>query len=350
MNALRWFLFPFAFLYGLITALRNFLFDHGILRSTRYSVPVVAIGNLSMGGSGKSPMTEYLVRLLEENHSIGIVSRGYGRKTQGVREVTVSSIAKEVGDEPLQFKTKFPSLPIWVSEQRTKGIEALLASAPSTNLVLLDDAFQHRQVDPSLSILLMEYKDAIDSQYPLPMGRLREWLSGIERADVVVITKCPKVLSRDEQTRIQKRLKLSNDTALYFSSIEYGNLRSLKRVGPNTELNKNMSALVFTGIANPDPLIKHLKSKVKAVQSMRFKDHHAFSKTDLESIQAAFESMPGDEKILICTEKDSMRLKDPDLMLHLEKLPLYYLPIETQIQPSVSIGFDERIHLLLTNR
>lgn len=349
MNLLRWLLFPLALLYGSITWVRNFLYNRGVLKSQGFDVPIISIGNLSMGGSGKSPMTEYLVRLLSSQKNIGIVSRGYGRKTKGVREVTEKSAASEVGDEPLQFKSKFTEVPVWVSEQRIEGIQVLLKSNPKTNLILLDDAFQHRQVTPKIAVLLMEYKDVLQGQYPFPMGRLREWMSGIRRADLVVITKCPNTVGEEEQNRLRMRLGLSNDSKLYFSSIEYGLIQAVHAGLSPIALNTELSVLVVTGIANPEPFLQHIRAQAKDVRSIRFKDHHSFTKSDLESIRMAYDTMPGKQKIVLCTEKDYMRIKDKALMLHTEKLPLYYLPIETVLQSNLKGSFDEEIKALLTH-
>lgn len=329
MNFLRKFLFPFSLLYALITGIRNKLFDWNIVKNHRFPIPVIVVGNLSTGGTGKSPMIEYLIRLLENQYKIGVVSRGYKRKTKGFLEVIPDNTAAEVGDEPLQIKRKFPNVIVAVSEKRAVGIEKIFNRV---DLVLLDDAFQHRNVKPGFSILLTSYGKLYTDDFILPMGNLRESKKGAGRADVIVVTKCPADLSGPEMDVIERRLKLKKHQELFFSRISYSTeIKSEKDFKPLNFLNDKPFLLV-TGIANPKPLVQYLKDKKLEFTHRSFADHHHFSSAEIGELDA--------HKIILTTEKDFMRLQP-----FIKKSELYYLPIEV----SFLKGADEFASKLLEN-
>lgn len=316
MSTARKLLYPFSLLYGGITMLRNKLYDEGIFKSHAYDLPVIAVGNLSVGGTGKSPMVEYLISLLKNEHKVATLSRGYKRSTSGFRLLNGSETAAEVGDEPLQFKNKFPEVQVAVDEDRSHGIEELLkTSAPE--VIILDDAFQHRKVTAGLYILLTPYGNLYSKDLILPAGNLREPRSGAKRADIVVVTKCPEDLTKEEQAEIAKELSLDSDQALFFSSIAYSETVLGESSFPLEEL-KDHSFTLVTGIANPQPLVDFLKRKALEFEHRAFPDHHNFSASEVKELQAA--------DFILTTEKDYMRLKN-----ELPPNNISYLPISTRI-------------------
>jgi tetraacyldisaccharide 4'-kinase len=340
---------PLSFCYGLVTALRNFLYDKKILDSEAFPVPVISVGNLTTGGTGKSPMIEYLIRLLETKNKIATLSRGYGRKSKGFLVVEESFPVDEAGDEPKLFKTKFPSTLVTVGENRISAIGQMLSGFPDIKVILLDDAFQHRQVHPSLNILLIDLKDVFKPTHMLPSGRMREWKSGMKRADILVVTKCPQVFSPIEQRRCEEKLKPNPNQKLFFSSIRYGELISVsgkeKSSFFNTEyyFSRKFSILLFTGIANPMPLCDYLEEHTEEVVHMKFNDHHSFSAEDLKRIKEKFEDMGNKNKIMLTTEKDMVRLGRPELKPILQTMPVFYIPIETKFHQNNSGSFDKSV-------
>ncbi|MEP6806651.1 MAG: tetraacyldisaccharide 4'-kinase [Flavobacterium sp.] len=317
MNILRKILFPFAILYGFITSVRNFLFDKGILKSTSFDIPVIAVGNLSVGGTGKTPQIEYLIRLLSDRYKVATLSRGYKRKSEGFVLASSTSNAEILGDEPFQFYQKFPNIQVAVDANRTNGIRQLLSQDEKPQVILLDDAYQHRKVKAGFYILLSSYGDLYADDFMLPTGNLRESRSGANRANIIVITKCPKNLSDDEQTKIRLKLKLTCSQQIYFTFIDYDDFI----YGENEKIAvseiQSESKLLLAGIAKPTPFFDYLKNE--SDECLTFPDHHNFSDSDLESIQ----NKAGNKKI-VTTEKDYVRLKDAELVSQ-----LYYLPIKS---------------------
>lgn len=310
-------LFPFSVLYGGVMQIRNKLYDKGILSSQKFDVPVIAVGNLSMGGTGKSPMVEYLVTQLKNNYRTATLSRGYRRKSSGFVLLTGQESATEVGDEPLQFKQKFPNSMVAVDEDRTNGIEQLLQGTPPPSVIILDDAYQHRKVAAGFYILLTSYTHLYKNDLVLPAGNLREPASGAKRANIIVVTKCPEDLSAEEQAEIKKKLRPKAGQQVFFTTIGYsdsvfGRNRSLKL----NELNKYDLTLV-TGIANPKPLVKHLESLGLKFNHKAYRDHHNFTEEELKELQF--------EEMIITTEKDYMRLKN-----EISREKIFYLPIQTE--------------------
>ncbi|MGB3948149.1 MAG: tetraacyldisaccharide 4'-kinase [Bacteroidia bacterium] len=335
MKVVRILAFPFSILYGLILLLRNKLYDWGVFKSTSFSVPVISVGNLSVGGTGKTPHIEYLIRLLGVDFQVATLSRGYGRKTKGFLLSNQHSTASDIGDEPLQFASKYPKVTVAVDEKRVRGIKKLLELFPKTEVFLLDDAFQHRAVKPGLSIVLTDFSKPYFDDYVLPSGTLREFRSGIQRADIIVVTKCPQVLLPIERTRFEKAIQCNPRQSLCFSYIAYGEFVPFHKqsISPFTKayyFERHYSILLFTGIANTEPLEYYLKEHAKTVIPVRFPDHHSFTVNDIENVRKIFDNIAPANKILLTTEKDAMRLKTPELLAVLEHLPLFYIPIEIE--------------------
>jgi len=333
---LRKILFPFAIIYGLIISIRNLAFDLGILRSKAFDVPIIAVGNLSVGGTGKSPMIEYLIELMSGLHKTAVLSRGYGRNTKGFLLADQSSTAKDIGDEPFQFYRKYKDIEVAVDEKRVRGMENLLSSKPELDLVLLDDAFQHRYVKASCYILLTSFDKLYTNDLLLPAGDLREPRVGAKRAQIIVVSKCPDNLNASTKAKIEKRINPKPNQKLFFSSIKY-DVKVIGRKGKMAlEQLKNASVLLVTGIADPGPMVEFLKSKQINCEHIKFGDHQFIGKAELEDIKKKLSELPEEGKIIITTEKDYVR-SFIDVAL-----PIYYLPIKTEI-----IEDSERFNALI---
>ncbi|RED19504.1 lipid-A-disaccharide kinase [Flavobacterium cutihirudinis] len=317
MNLLRKILFPFAILYGFITSIRNFLFDKGILKSTSFDIPVIAVGNLSVGGTGKTPQIEYLIRLLSDQYRIATLSRGYKRKSEGFVLADATSNAEILGDEPFQFYQKFPNIQVAVDANRTNGIQQLLSQKNKPEVILLDDAYQHRKVKAGFYILLTSFDDLYADDYMLPTGNLRESRSGANRASIVVVTKCPKNLSEEKREQIRLKLKLSCSQQSFFTFIDYDDMVYGKEEKIAVNELKSESKLLIAGIAKPTPFFDYLKNETD--ECLTFPDHHHFSDADLDAIKNK-----ANGRKIITTEKDYVRLKDSKLVSQ-----LYYLPIKS---------------------
>ncbi|MES2576309.1 MAG: tetraacyldisaccharide 4'-kinase, partial [Bacteroidota bacterium] len=317
MNLLRKILFPFAILYGLITSIRNFLFDKGILKSYSFDLPVIAVGNLSVGGTGKTPQIEYLIRLLSDKYKIATLSRGYKRQSKGFILAEASSNAKIIGDEPFQFFQKFPSIQVAVDADRKNGIEQLLSQHEKPEVILLDDAFQHRKVKAGFYILLTSYGDLYSDDFMLPTGNLRESRSGAKRANVIIVTKCPFNLSLKQQYDIKNRLKVSEDQEVYFTFIAYEDFIYAENRKINVNEIQSAAKLLVAGIAKPEPFFAYLQDTNDVCLS--FPDHHNFTDKDILEIKNLAQN-----NIIITTEKDYVRLKGS-----LPSEQLFYLPIQS---------------------
>ncbi len=317
MKILRILLFPFAILYGFITSIRNFLFDKEILKSTSFDIPVIAVGNLSVGGTGKTPQIEYLIRLLSDKYKVATLSRGYKRKSEGFVLADSTSNAEILGDEPFQFYQKFPNIQVAVDANRTSGITQLLSQIEKPEVILLDDAYQHRKVKAGFYILLTAFDDLYVDDFMLPTGNLRESRSGANRANIVVVTKCPNNLSDEKQEEIRLKLKLSPSQQIYFTFINYDDFVYGENEKVGVAEIKKEAKLLLAGIAKPKPFFDFLKSEKE--ECLTFPDHHHFSETDLNEIQNKAQ-----DKKIITTEKDYVRLKDAEMISK-----LYYLPIKS---------------------
>lgn len=320
MQVLKFLLMPLSWLYLAVTSIRNVLYDKGLFKSYSFKVKVICVGNLSVGGTGKSPMIEYLIKSYKDRYQIAVLSRGYGRQTKGFVEVKPDMTAKEVGDEPLQFKRKFESTPIFVDADRKHGIEQIQKLNPDVQLVLLDDAFQHRRVKADINILLTTYSNPFYKDFVLPAGRLRESRQGKKRADVIVITKCPQNLSQLEKSKIRKRIKPLPHQQVVFSSIAYSDkVYSEKEILNFNEFN---DFHLITGIANAKPLLDFLDKMGKTYTHSNFPDHHQFNARELADFQNI-------TKLILTTEKDYARLVDV-----LDK-KLFYLPITVELDQDI---------------
>lgn len=331
LRILRWFLLPLSLIYGAVVLLRNWAYDSGLLRSTSFDLPVIVVGNLAVGGAGKSPMTEYLIRLFSKEYKMAVLSRGYGRMTKGFRWVGLADDAALTGDEPLQFKQHFPELSVAVCEDRVAGVGQLKADH---ELIVLDDAYQHRALKADFQILLFDYASLNRIDFLLPAGNLREPISAKRRADILVVSKSPKGLSPELKLRIRQKLKPEAHQALFFSHLSYGDLQSLNGQTSRklNTLNSQTQVLVLSGIANPAPLLAELALYTAQVIHQEYPDHHQYTTKNMLKLAAAFEQMRGEDKLIITTEKDAQRLRSTDLQAILSALPIYMLPVAADFE------------------
>lgn len=344
MNFGKTLLLPFSLVYGLAGWMRNKMFDIHALPQVSFDIPVICVGNLSAGGTGKTPHIETLVKLLQaEFPGLCTLSRGYGRKTRGFILAGPASTALEIGDEPAQFLSKFPGLRVAVDECRRRGIRKMLAADPPADLVLLDDAFQHRYVRAGLNILLTDYYHPYFKDVVLPSGMLREFRSGARRADIIVVTKCPPVLAPIERNNYIRNLKPAAHQRIYFSRIAYEPLRPVYDAIDHPEERRASSILLFAGIANLYPLEEHIRRCCTYMETMRFPDHHHYTSDDVVRIRERFTNIVGKNKIIVTTEKDRMRLQDPALAGILRGLPLFYQPIGIDFFREDKTWFEKQV-------
>ena len=318
---------PFSFLYYGIIHLRNLAFDKKIFRSASFDLPVICIGNLSVGGTGKSPMVEYLVRLLHKKYKVATLSRGYKRKTKGFYIANENTTTVDIGDEPMQFYRKFHDITVAVDEDRVMGIPKILNDRPETEIIILDDAFQHRQVAAGLNILLTECDNLYTRDFLLPAGRLRDEKKSSYRADIIVVTKCNKNLSQQQRQQVIEELNPGHSQKVFFTTIQYGTPYSLFG-DENRELHQNDSVLLVTGIADPALMEMHVGSEVFLKKTLRFKDHHVYNGYDIKKIKDEFSALNSSQKIILTTEKDATRLSS--FKNALKDLPVFVLPMAHQ--------------------
>lgn len=328
---------PFAWLYGFITDVRNWLFDNNVLKSEEYDVPVISVGNITVGGTGKTPHVEYLVGALSPNRRTVVLSRGYKRKTKGFILANNRSTPESIGDEPLQIYKKFGNrIKVAVCENRRKGIREILRLFPETQLIILDDAFQHRYVNPKINIMLMDYSRPVYEDKLLPLGRLRESDHSVARADMVIVTKCPVNMPPLDFRLISKRLELMPFQKLFFSSIRYGLISPVFADDKPydvelSSLTSKDTVMLVTGIANPRGFVRHFKPYPFRVVVSHFPDHYDFSREDLEEIYSKFKSIKGERKIIITTEKDAMRMSYNPYFPSALKPFVFYIPISVRM-------------------
>lgn len=318
MNFIRKILFPFSIIYSAIASIRNYCYDIGLLKSYTFNLPIIAVGNLSVGGTGKTPQIEFLIRLLSNKYKVATLSRGYNRKSSGYIFADTNVNAEIIGDEPYQYFTKFPNIQVAVDADRKNGIEQLLSNSGKPDVILLDDAYQHRRVKAGFYILLTSYNELYSDDFQLPTGNLRENSSGAKRANLIVVTKCPFDLTKQEQEVIKNKLAILPNQTLFFSTIEFDEfVYSENEKKPVSEI-LNVDKLLLAGIAKPQTFFEHLQRNKEAC--LTFPDHHQFMEKDLLEIKNKAQN-----NIIITTEKDFMRLKGS-----LPKEQLYYLPIKTK--------------------
>jgi tetraacyldisaccharide 4'-kinase len=333
MQFLRFLLLPFSLIYGIVMWFRNLFFDYHIFKETTFPVPVIAVGNLTTGGTGKTPHIEYLISLLHHRFKVATLSRGYGRKTSGFLMVADPSTTSMIGDEPMQYHSKFKDIIVSVGEDRVSAIQHLIRIETKPEVILLDDAFQHRSVKPGINILLIEYERVMDIDYPLPAGNLREWKSGMKRADIIIISKAPAILVPIERKRILEHLKTS-DQQVFFTCYKYGEFTRVNGkqgtmfMSSSYYLEKRFTIVLVTGIANSSGLYEYLRRHTDKIETISFRDHHEYTLRDIEKIKETFDNIVNPSKIIVTTEKDAMRLRNPELEEAIRPLPFFYIPIE----------------------
>ena len=340
-------LIPLSWLYGIGVGFRNQLFNIGLLKQHDYDIPIISVGNITVGGAGKTPHVEYLIRLLKDKVKVAVLSRGYKRKTHGYVLANDSSTVTDIGDEPYQMKQKYQDVHIAVDKKRVDGIAHITGDAETndTDVILLDDAFQHRYVKPGINILLVDYHRLIIYDKLLPAGRLREPQSGKNRADIVIITKCPKDLKPMEFRVLTKAMNLYPYQSLYFTTIEYESLIPLFAKEKSTiekETLEDKHVMLITGIASPKQIIIDLKPHVKEMTTLAFSDHHQFKSKDIMKINETFNAIKG-EKIIVTTEKDATRLEQLEGLSEEVKQNLYVLPIKVKFMINQEEEFNDKI-------
>ncbi|HBQ84176.1 MAG TPA: tetraacyldisaccharide 4'-kinase [Bacteroidales bacterium] len=326
-------LYPLSLIYGLVTVIRNFLYNTGILPSVEFRLPVICVGNITVGGTGKTPHAEYLAGLLRENFKVAVLSRGYKRTSSGFRVVTTSSTVAESGDEPLQISRKYPDVLVAVDRNRVKGVRRIMELHPETEVIILDDAFQHRRITPGFSILLSDFNRPVISDHMLPYGNLRESISNMRRADIILITKSPVNINPIQRRLIVKEINKAPYQNLYFTSIKYNPPVPLfdrkESSGPIPDLKKlnGTGVVLITGIANPIPLKEYLQETAGEIIHLRYPDHYTFREKDLNAVYNAFDQLKTALKFVLTTEKDSVRLKEFTNIAEPIRSAFYYIPV-----------------------
>ncbi len=346
-------LFPFAVIYGIITSLRNLLYDWKFLKSKSVDIHTICVGNLAVGGTGKTPHVEYLINILQNDFKIAILSRGYKRKTSGFIQATNLSTAFDIGDEPLQYKTKNPQLEVCVDANRVNGIKKILEFPEPPKVVILDDAFQHRALNCELKIVISEYNNLYLNDCMMPAGYLRESKKGIERADIIIVSKTPDKTTAIEIRNVIKDLKPLAHQQLFFTWLKYGELKGFQNPTDTIDTLNDLfryRIVAFTGIGNPQPMITYLKEYASDVKHIQFPDHHRFTIQDIADVRAQLDAIEGGNKIVVTTEKDAMRLRGTDLQDIANTLPLYVLPIEVDFKDKTQEFNDTIINYVRTNK
>ncbi len=337
-------LYPVSLLYGAIVSLRNLLFDLEILRQYKSSLPTISVGNLTAGGTGKSPHIEYLIRLIGPSSGVATLSRGYKRSSKGFVLATTESTTSEVGDEPRQFKQKFPSATVAVDEKRRRGMIRLEKECEGIKLVLLDDAFQHRAVKPGINILLTDYFNPYFDDFLIPSGLLREPKKGARRADIIIVTKTPKVLSPFIRQSFNEKIKPLPHQKLFFSYIKYASFVAMNPVMDDRKPGKKINTIMLVvGIANTYPIEDYLRQQCYELVILKYPDHHSFSPKDIGHIKNSWDNIVSSNKFLVTTEKDAMRLNAPHIREMVVPLPFYYLPIEVEFHEEDKQRFNKLI-------
>jgi len=342
-------LWPFSILYGGLISLRNIFYEARLLRSTSFSIPVINVGNLSLGGTGKTPHIEHLIKLLSPYINVGTLSRGYKRKTKGFRLVVSHDNAKVAGDEPLQFKTKFPHIPVAVSESRNIGIPMLLKSHPETQTILLDDAFQHRSVVPGMNILLSAYNEPFYEDHLMPLGRLREPRESYRRADVIIVSKCPDEMEATERQAVLDKIKPTSKQQVFFSKYKYKEPYFIFDPSVKIELNEEAHVVLISAIAKVDYLIDYLADVTNVENIVKFEDHHYFTDLELEQFKKIYDNIGIENAFFITTEKDAMRLALHSEFLKKHKIPIFVLPLEVEFLDDDEEQFNTKVKDFLQN-
>ncbi len=346
LKSFRILLLPFALIYGAIVWFRNWLYSKNIFKSTSFGMPIICVGNLSLGGTGKSPMVEYLVMHLKNQFKVATLSRGYKRKTKGYALANAQTTALDIGDEPMQFHRKFPGVPIAVGEERLVAIPQLLHDHPVTQVIILDDAFQHRAIKAGLNIILTEHGNLFTRDFFIPTGDLRDIRGSYKRADVIVVTKCLSNLEAAEKNAIMEEIEPLPHQHIFFTTIVYGTPYHITNHSFGF-INDQAEVLLVTGIANPKPLQKFLEERTESYYMMHYGDHHIFSIDDWKDIKKRFETIDAEKKIILTTEKDAMRLLKFEA--EIANLPFYVIPIEHKFLFGEGTMFDGIVTKFIQN-
>ncbi|MGA2406852.1 MAG: tetraacyldisaccharide 4'-kinase [Bacteroidales bacterium] len=342
------FLYPVSLLYGLITGIRNFLYNAGVLPSVEFPFPVICVGNITVGGTGKTPHTEYIAGLLRENFKVAILSRGYKRKTRDFRIASSSSLVRHVGDEPMQIYRKFPDILVTVDRNRVRGVKRILKENPETDVIILDDGFQHRSITPGFSILLSDFERLIVRDHMLPYGNLRENKGNMRRADIILITKSPENLSPIQRRLIVKEVDKAHYQNLYFTSLKYKPPHPVfESCDPEESVLSECAArcgiVLITGIANPQPLKEYLQKSYDEIIHLSFPDHHNFEDDDLVSISSAYKNLKSTTRYLFTTEKDAVKLREFTNIAEPIRSAFFYIPIGIHFLNEDQDEFDNLI-------
>ena len=346
-NLISYIVLPFSWIYGFIVFVRNKCFDFGILKEVEFNIPIISVGNITVGGTGKTPHIEYLIRLLKNDYKVALLSRGYKRKTRGFILAEDFSDAEMIGDEPCQVKRKFPEIMVAVDSDRRNGIKKILDTYKDIDVILLDDAFQHRYVKPGLSVLLIDYNRPVSNDFLLPSGQLREPASSRNRADIILVSKSPGNLSAIDRRIIVKDLNLRDLQYLYFTTVIRDEplpvFKDFDGTGISNLLSSGPSLLLVSGIANPQALKNFVSDTSTVIKEIRFPDHHNFTKKDISRIILDFENMKGVEKVLITTEKDAARLQKYSNIAENVKKRMFYIPVKIEFLNDDEENFNKHI-------
>jgi len=326
LKTFRILLFPLAIIYWLIIFIRNKFYDLKIFGTATFGMPLICVGNLSVGGTGKSPMVEFLVMNLKDDYKVATLSRGYKRKTRGYALANERSNALEIGDEPMQFKLKFPDVPVAVGEERLDAISQLLHDKPEIRSIILDDAFQHRAIKAGMNILLTDYNNLFTRDFYLPTGDLRDLKSSYKRAEIIVVTKCDPAINEKRKEEIIDEIRPLSSQHIFFTANSYGDVYQIIKHGQILRLTADTDVLLVTGIANPQPLKDLLEEHTGTYYMLHYPDHHIFTIDDWKDIKKKFDKIEADKKIILTTEKDAVRLSKFGVQLN--DVPLYVIPLK----------------------
>lgn len=336
-------LLPISLLYSFVLFLRHKLYDWKILKSKSYNIPNICVGNLNLGGTGKTPHIEYLIRLLSDKYDTAVLSRGYGRKTQGYLLANDTHTHNDIGDESLQYFTKFNNIKVAVDESRCEGMDRLLQENNPPQVVLLDDAYQHRKIKPGLNILLTDYYSLYSDDHLVPAGNLRDIKKAAQRAEIIVVTKSPNVITPYYRRDVENKLKPLPHQKVFYSYIEYLDFQPLSKISHEMDIKEAKTVLLLCGIANTYSLEDHIKRKYNTISKIKFNDHHNFTEKDVDMIIEKYNNTIGKNKVIVTTEKDAMRLINTSFINKLDDIPVFTIPIKIKFHKEDGTSFDDEI-------
>lgn len=336
-------LLPISLLYSFVLFLRHKLYDWKILKSKSYNIPNICVGNLNLGGTGKTPHIEYLIRLLSDKYDTAVLSRGYRRKTQGYLLANDTHTHNDIGDEPLQYFTKFNNIKVAVDESRCEGMERLFQENKPPQVVLLDDAYQHRKIKPGLNILLTDYYSLYSDDHLVPAGNLRDIKKAAQRAEIIVVTKSPNVITPYYRRDVENKLKPLPHQKVFYSYIEYLDFQPLSKISHEMDIKEAKTVLLLCGIANTYSLEDHIKRKYNTISKIKFNDHHNFTEKDVDMIIEKYNNTIGKNKVIVTTEKDAMRLINTSFINKFDDIPVFTIPIKIKFHKEEGTSFDDEI-------